>query len=188
MAWYNILFVAVFALFFVKLCISLFAGDLDLDVDLDGDIDADSSSVFSFKGILHFLVGFSTFLAAKAHFLSADMIVNSNGTVQFSFLDYVYAIVTGLLFMFLLYFGYKLAIKADATPDLPQNLLNGSNGTVYLNLGNGKYSVEAHTASGTTNVDAFYPGNLEIGEHVYLYVQDGKVVALKMKSNSQNKS
>ena len=187
MAWYNILFVAVFALFFVKLCISLFAGDLDLDVDLDGDTDADSSSIFSFKGVLHFLVGFSTFLAAKAHFLSAEMIVNSNSTVQFSTFDYVYAIVAGLIFMFLLYFGYKIAIKANATPDLPQNLLNGSSGTVYLNLGNGKYSVEAHTVSGTTNVDVLYPGNLEIGEQVYLYVRDGKVMALNKNSNSQNK-
>ena len=175
MTWYNILFIAVFALFFAKLCISLFGGDLDLDVDLDGDTDVDSSSVFSFKGVLHFLLGFSTFLAAKAHFLSTNMVINSNGAVQFSILDYVYAIIAGILFMLLLYFGYRLAIKANATPTLPQNILNGSSGIVYLNIGNGQYSIEAHTASGTTNVIAFYPGNLEIGTKVLLYVRDGKI-------------
>ena len=59
MSWYLILFVATFAIFIVKLLISVFAGDFDLDVDLDGDSDCDTSSAFSFKGALHFLMGFS---------------------------------------------------------------------------------------------------------------------------------
>ena len=67
MAWYTILFITVISLFVVKLAISLFAGDIDLDVDFDGDSDFDTSSAFSFKGALHFLVGFSSYLFARAH-------------------------------------------------------------------------------------------------------------------------
>ena len=67
MAWYTILFINVLSLFIVKLAISLFAGDIDMDVDFDGDSDFDTSSAFSFKGVLHFLVGFSSYLFARAH-------------------------------------------------------------------------------------------------------------------------
>lgn len=175
MAWYNILFIATFALFFVKLCISLFAGDIDMDVDFDGDSDVDTSSAFSFKGILHFTLGFSTYLAAKANFMAADMVVNANGNVVFSIWDYLIAFAAGVIMMFLLYYGYKLALKANATPSLPQDNIDGASGTVYLNLGNGQYSIQAHTVSGTTNVTAFYPGNLEIGTPVWLHKREGNI-------------
>lgn len=175
MAWYNILFIATFALFFVKLCISLFAGDIDMDVDFDGDSDVDTSSAFSFKGLLHFCLGFSSYLAAKANFMATDMLVNENGNVIFGIWDYVIAVIFGIVMMLLLFYGYKLALKANATPTLPQDNIDGAAGTVYLNLGNGQYSIQAHTVSGTTNVVAFYPGNLDIGTPVWLHKRDGKI-------------
>ena len=64
MEWYTILFIVVMSLFVIKLIISIFGGDFDMDVDFDGNTDFDSSSAFSFKGLLHFLVGFSSYLFA----------------------------------------------------------------------------------------------------------------------------
>ena len=48
-------------LFVVQFIISTVIGDMDTDVDIDGDgsVDLDLSGVFSFKGLLHFGIGFS---------------------------------------------------------------------------------------------------------------------------------
>ena len=68
MEWYNILFFVTLAFFIIKTIISFVFGDIDIDFDADGDVDFDVSSMLSFKGILHFLLGFSTYLAALARF------------------------------------------------------------------------------------------------------------------------
>jgi hypothetical protein len=176
MAWYTILFIAVFAVFFVKLIISLFFGDFDLDVDLDGDSDVDSSGAFSFKGILHFLMGFSSYLVARVNLYPVNLNIN-NGFASFGFFDYFLAVICGIILMFILYFCYKLAVKANCTPSLPQDNINGCTGNIYLNLGNGQYSVEAHTLAGTTNVDAYYSSDdLEIGTEVKLTVENDKIL------------
>ena len=67
MAWYTILFITVFLLFAVKLIISWSAGDFEMDVDLDGIDDFDVSGAFSFKGLVHFLLGFSSYLFLRAN-------------------------------------------------------------------------------------------------------------------------
>ena len=175
MAWYNILFIATAALFFVKLLISLFAGDIDVDVDCDGDTDVDTSSMFSFKGLLHFALGFSTYLAAKANLMASSMVFNENGTAVFNWYDFVIAFGCGVFLTFILFMGYKLATKANATPSLPQDNVDGATGIVYLNIGNGSYSIQAHTVSGTTNVTAFYGGELEPGDEVTLYKRDNRI-------------
>lgn len=176
MAWYTILFLVVFAIFFIKLIISLFFGDFDLDVDFDGDSDIDSSGAFSFKGILHFLMGFSSYLVARVNLYSNNLFFE-NGSASFGFFDYFLAVICGIILMFILYFCYKLAIKANCSPSLPQDNINGCTGNIYLNLGNGKYSVEAHTIAGTINVDAFYTSDdLEIGTEVKLCVENDKIL------------
>ena len=77
MAWYTILFITVFSLFAVKLIISWLYGDFDIDIDLDGVDYFVSSSAFSFKGLLHFLLGASSYLFLRANTQSIDKI---NGT------------------------------------------------------------------------------------------------------------
>lgn len=49
------------ALFITQFILSVVFGGLDTDIDLDGDgsIDFDLSGIFSFKGLLHFGIGFS---------------------------------------------------------------------------------------------------------------------------------
>jgi hypothetical protein len=185
MAWYTILFITVISLFVVKLAISLFAGDIDLDVDFDGDSDFDTSSAFSFKGALHFLVGFSSYLFARAHTTTVNIV---DGKVQFSIGDFVWAVIAGIIIMVALYYAYKLALKANNSAKNPEDLIDNSKGTIYINLGNGSYSVQAHTASGTTNVTAFYTGDeLEPGTEVTLE-KDGNNIFIKSLNNDVKRS
>lgn len=174
MAWYTILFAVVIALFTAKIILSWTIGDLDMDVDFDGIDDFDISSAFSFKGLLHFLVGFSSYLFMRSNVADIEKI---NNVAQFSWVDYIYASICGIILMFVLFYAYKLAMKANTTPELPSDLINNSKGIIYLNLGNGKYSVEAHTAAGTVNVTANYYGedNLESGTEVTL-IKDKNII------------
>ena len=45
-------------IFLLQFVISVFFGDLDMDVDGDANVDFDLGSLFSFKGLVHFLIGF----------------------------------------------------------------------------------------------------------------------------------
>ena len=181
MAWYTILFITTFVLFGIKLFISWVAGDFEIDVDLDGADDFDSSSAFSFKGVLHFLMGASSYLFLRANMEAVDKI---NGVAQFGIMDYMMASICGVILVFALYFGYKLALKASQKPLTPLDLINNSRGIIYLNLGNGQYSVEAHTDAGTTNVTAFYSGDdLENGTEVIL-IKDGNQILINTTINN----
>ena len=173
MAWYTILFITVMSLFIIKLAISLFAGDIDIDIDFDDDSDFDTSSAFSFKGLIHFLVGFSSYLFARAH---TDTVNIVDGNVQFSFGDFAWAIIIGIITMVALFYAYKLALKANNSTKDPEDLINNSKGKIYINLGNGSYSVQVHTPAGTTNVTAFYTSDdLEPGTDVILEKNGNKV-------------
>ena len=166
MAWYTILFITVFTLFAVKLIMSWFAGDFEMDVDFDGIDDFDVSGAFSFKGLVHFLLGFSSYLFLRANMVEIDKL---NGVAQFGMMDYMFATIVGVILMFALFYGYKLALKANNSSKNPSDLIDNSKGIIYINLGNGQYSVEAHTLAGTTNVTAFYTSDdLEPGTEVTL--------------------
>ena len=180
MAWYTILFITVASLFIVKLAISLFAGDIDMDVDFDGDSDFDTSSAFSFKGALHFLLGFSSYLLMRAHTSTINIV---DGKVQFSAGDFIWAFIVGVLVMVALFYAYKLALKANNSTKDPEDLIDNAKGTIYINLGNGSYSVQAHTPAGTTNVTAFYSGDeLEVGTEVTLE-KEGNNIFIKYLDN-----
>ena len=177
MAWYTILFITVFILFAVKLIISWSAGDFEMDVDLDGIDDFDASGAFSFKGLVHFLLGFSSYLLLRANMAEIDKL---NGVAQFGMLDYMMATIVGVILMFALFYGYKLALKANNSSKNPLDLVNNSKGIIYINLGNGQYSVEAHTLAGTTNVTAFYSGDdLEPGTEVILFKEGNNILINK---------
>jgi len=173
MAWYTLLFIGIFGLFFAKIILSWCVGDIDMDVDFDGVDDFDSSSAFSFKGLLHFLMGASSYLFLRASVTNIEKI---NNVAQFGIVDYVFATICGFILMLILYFGYKVALKANQKTLDPQDLINNSRGIIYLNLGNNQYSVEAHTSAGTTNVTAYYEGDdLKPGDEIYLRKEDSKI-------------
>lgn len=46
-------------IFLLQFIVSIFLGDIDVDVNGDANIDFDMGSLFSFKGLVHFLIGFS---------------------------------------------------------------------------------------------------------------------------------
>ena len=174
MAWYTILFITVFVLFAIKLIISWSAGDFEMDVDLDGIDDFDASGAFSFKGAVHFLLGFSSYLFLRSNMAAVEKL---NGVAQFGILDYMMATIIGVILMFALFYGYKLALKANSSPKNPSDLIDNCKGTIYINLGNGQYSVEAHTLAGTTNVTAFYSGDdLEPGTEVILTKEGNNIL------------
>ena len=139
MEWYYILFAIVFTIFIIKNIISWIGGEIDVDFDLDGDIDFDISSMISFKGILHFLLGFSAYLSLISYFYS---------NTKLMFLDYFIAIIIGCIFTIGLWYLYKLMMKFNhANHDNPD--FTGMDCTILTNLGNGKYVVIINTPQGS---------------------------------------
>ena len=106
MEWYTIVLLISSGLFLVSSLISIFLGDVEIGVD--SDLDSDNiiisfhpgrmslGDIFSFKGLLHFTIGFSLtlFLMNGLTLLTAAI-----GTV------------VGLVFAFVLYYLYKIFFK-----------------------------------------------------------------------------
>lgn len=96
--------------------------DIDLDVDLDGNPDFDVGDLISFKGFIHFIMGFSGWL-----------MLNNKVTIT----SIAIAIFCGLLFVFILYFFYRLCMKCNSEPTRFDNKdLVGYTVEVYLPTSN----------------------------------------------------
>ncbi|MDR0866346.1 MAG: hypothetical protein LBO74_15660 [Candidatus Symbiothrix sp.] len=98
MTWYEIVLIVSAALFLFSTIGSLFFGEIDIDADLD--IDADSGfllgDIISFKGLLHFAIGFSLVLT-----LMQEVTVTSIS----------FGVISGIVFVFVLYYLYKLVYE-----------------------------------------------------------------------------
>jgi prepilin signal peptidase PulO-like enzyme (type II secretory pathway) len=96
MAWYVIVLIVSSALFLLTTAGSLIFGDIDLDADLDFDSGFVLSDVFSFKGLIHFIIGFSLVLTLMhgLTLLSASV-----------------GVITGIVFVAVLYYLYKLVFE-----------------------------------------------------------------------------
>lgn len=126
MEWYYILGIISYGIFIVQFILSnLGFGDTDIDIDLDGDIDFDVSDLLSFKGLIHFLMGFSGWLMLS-------------GTVNV--FTIIIAIILGIGFMVGLYFIYKVCMKFNSEPTIKTGTeLIGETATVYLPYLKNKY-------------------------------------------------
>ncbi len=121
MEWYYILGIISYGIFIIQFILSCFGTDSDVDIDLDGDSDFDLSSLFSFKGLIHFIMGFSGWLMI-------------NGNIQT--IDIYIAVVVGIIFMVLLYYLYRMCMKFNHTPIVKVgNQLIGQSVYVYLSYG-----------------------------------------------------
>ena len=109
MTWFNILFISVFGIFMLKNIISWVAGDMDLDLDLDGDVDIDVSGMLSFKGLLHFLLGFSTVLTTVGYEQTHSFVT----PCSFSVATYILAVIVGIIVMVGLFYLYKFVMKLN---------------------------------------------------------------------------
>lgn len=108
----------VIALLFVIQFVLIFAGS-----DFDFDTDFDASDMFSFKGITHFLLGFSIIWALYG----INTIYFVGG-----------AILTGLIFVFSLGYIYKFIYKKlsnEIKPETNEDLINRT-GKIYIVLDN----------------------------------------------------
>jgi hypothetical protein len=92
MAWYEIVLIAAGILFLLSSVGSLFFGEIDVDTDIgmDGFLLSD---VISFKGLLHFAIGFSLVLTLMQ---------------EVTFTSVAIGVVCGVAFVFILYYLYKL--------------------------------------------------------------------------------
>lgn len=114
-------------IFLVQFIISIFFGDLDVDVDGDANADFDIGSLFSFKGVIHFLIGFGW-----TKVLFADN----------SWQSYALAVIVGLVFMLVLFYSYVLAFHLQnlRRPEASDKLV-GRPGKIYINNGDGRYII-----------------------------------------------
>lgn len=101
-----------YGIFIVKFILSLVVGDTDVDIDGDAESDFDMSSLFSFKGLVHFCMGCFGWLAGKEYF-----------THDLQAYDAIIAIIIGNLFVFILYWVYKLCSKFQHIPSNPYNYI-----------------------------------------------------------------
>ena len=114
-------------IFLLQFVISVFFGDLDMDVDGDANVDFDLGSLFSFKGLVHFLIGFGW-----------TRVLFGGDTWQ----TYALAVLVGMVFMLVLFYSYVLAYRLQnlRKPEKPYSLV-GRAGCIYINVGDGRYTI-----------------------------------------------
>ena len=114
-------------IFLLQFVISVFFGDLDMDVDGDANVDFDLGSLFSFKGLVHFLIGFGW-----------TRVLFGGDTWQ----TYALAVLVGMVFMLVLFYSYVLAYRLQnlRKPEKPYSLV-GRAGRIYINVGDGRYTI-----------------------------------------------
>ncbi|MDR3219074.1 MAG: hypothetical protein LBU22_08910 [Dysgonamonadaceae bacterium] len=96
MAWYVILLIVSSALFVLSTIGSLFFGDIDMDTDVDVGSGFLLSDFISFKGLIHFSIGFSLVLTLME---TVNLLSVSVG------------VLTGIIFVAVLYYLYKLVFE-----------------------------------------------------------------------------
>ena len=95
MAWYVIVLIVSAGLFFLTTVGSLIFGDMDMGFDHDLDVGSGMllSDVISFKGLIHFTIGFSLTLTLMD---------------EFTLLSACIGVVAGIVFVVVLYYLYKI--------------------------------------------------------------------------------
>lgn len=124
MEWYYILGIISYGIFILQFGLSFLGGDsemdTDIDVDFDGDGDLSMSDLVSFKGLIHFLMGFSGWLMLQG---------------STSWVCIIFAIFVGVLFAVMLALIYKLALRLQSSPTKKYGKeLVGTSVTIYLTM------------------------------------------------------
>lgn len=102
MEWYYILGIISYGIFIIQFILSnLGIVDVDIDIDCDGDVDFDVGDLVSFKGLIHFIMGFSGWLML---------------TGQVTIVTVSIAVLIGIIFVVALYYLYKLCMRFNYEP------------------------------------------------------------------------
>lgn len=127
-------------IFLLQFILSIFVGSMDTDIDVnaDGNTDIDMSSVLSFKGLIHFCMGFGWFM-----FLCRP---------PYSTLQYLGAFLSGVFFVFILTWIYKLCYKLKQENKLEQGQdLIGRSCVIYNRCGESGNERSEYVVSITIN-------------------------------------
>lgn len=121
--------------FLLQFILSLFLGDMDVDTDVSTDL----GEIISFKGLVHFGIGFSWTM-----YLSHDT----------SWKSYLLAILTGLAFVLILWKLYVSAYRLQKIryKEDPKEIV-GRRGTIYVNKGNGRYVIQVSLGGALRELD-----------------------------------
>lgn len=120
----TVLFIAQFILSMI-----FGAGDMEVDFDGDGSTDFDLSGLFSFKGLIHFGIGFAWTMwfeqGQENKFLAATIAVGVG-------------VLTAII-LALVYWG-ALKLKNEITPETGEDLV-GKTTEIYCKAGEGDWMV-----------------------------------------------
>ena len=153
---YYAIALIVYSIFIIRFILSWVGADFDVDADIDiGD-------VVSFKGLTHFLMGFSGWLSVKSYI-----------THNVMWYDYLIALILGVIFVILLYFVYKLLISLETKPQiLFGKQLIGKTGKIYVILepedSIKKYIITVGNGLGTQEYPAKSNNSYKLGDEVVI--------------------
>ena len=148
---YECMFIICAAIIVAQFALAMLGADLDIDFDADGNIDVDGGSIISFKGIIHFLLGFSAWLAGQSRFV---------GTITPS--DYLIAVGIGVVFTVALYYLYK-ALSKLSNEIKPESLI-GKTAYVTVKLSENFYSIKAIQNGAYREFTAYSETDYEVGD------------------------
>ena len=153
---YYAVALTVYSIFIIRFILSWIGADFDIDADVD------ISDVVSFKGLTHFLMGFSGWLSVKSYI-----------THNVMWYDYLIALILGIIFVILLYFVYKLLISLETKPQiLSGKQLIGKTGKIYVILepedSIKKYIITVGNGLGTQEYPAKSNNSYKLGDEVVI--------------------
>ena len=153
---YYAVALTVYSIFIIRFILSWVGADFDVETDLD------VSDVVSFKGLTHFLMGFSGWLSVKSYI-----------THNVMWYDYLIALILGVIFVILLYFVYKLLISLETKPQiLFGKQLIGKTGKIYIILepedSIKKYIITVGNGLGTQEYPAKSNNSYKLGDEVVI--------------------
>ena len=153
---YYAVALTIYSIFIIRFILSWVGADFDIDADVDiGD-------VVSFKGLTHFLMGFSGWLSVKSYI-----------THNVMWYDYLIALILGVIFVILLYFVYKFLISLETKPQiLFGKQLIGKTGKIYVILepedSIKKYIITVGNGLGTQEYPAKSNNSYKLGDEVVI--------------------
>ena len=153
---YYAVTLTVYSIFIIRFILSWVGADFDVETDLD------VSDIVSFKGLTHFLMGFSGWLSVKSY-----------TTHNVMWYDYLIALILGIIFVILLYFVYKLLISLETKPQiLFGKQLIGKTGKIYIILepedSIKKYIITVGNGLGTQEYPAKSNNSYKLGDEVVI--------------------
>ena len=153
---YYAVALTVYSIFIIRFILSWVGADFDIEADVD------ISDVVSFKGLTHFLMGFSGWLSVKSYI-----------THNVMWYDYLIALILGVIFVILLYFVYKLLISLETKPQiLSGKQLIGKTGKIYVILepedSIKKYIITVGNGLGTQEYPAKSNNSYKLGDEVVI--------------------